>query len=113
MVRFILPEGYEGVFIVQRSSAVKRVITEELVLEIPESGILTISEKNCLDHWHSSIAEYSNGKPILIVLPGSKAKGLRYLSTDHEGKSYFLIGNASDEQFFHSSRVREPGPLKK
>jgi hypothetical protein len=121
-IKFIVPVGFRGAFAVVEDRDAPPVRQEDdlSVYEIPQSGLLSTSSVMPLREWHTASAAFSDASPLLVkggspVTPYSDGEiKLRYLYTDSDGRTYFLVGTESEqaEALKHGSALHLGGVRK-
>lgn len=116
---FVLPEGFSGVFVVKREKNPSLDPTNH-VINVNETGVAIVHSEIPLDAWHTASAKFSSDEKIAVEPTHPDGIGLRYLTTNSRGESFFVIGTKSDEDNFHLNRndrslggIREAGSVKK
>jgi hypothetical protein len=68
-VRFILPDGYRGIFRLVVDPHAGQPTQEKgvWVYRIPETGLLGVKERWPFSEWHSTAAFYSGGKSLAVA----------------------------------------------
>jgi hypothetical protein len=98
-VRFVLPEGFHGVFQIceDKKRAVDLIKTNEMLLIIvPTNGLVVVKDSSFLEEWHGYSAEFPDGKLISEVDFDTNAVVLHDLFSKGDISSgstnYFLVG---------------------
>jgi hypothetical protein len=116
-LRFVLPDGYRGVFVLAADPSAPAVFPERdntYVYVIPASGQLNVRTLAPLEQWHSTSAVSTSGAPIPAAQtspaePYSGEVRLHHLVTDSAGRSYFLVG--TDAEAVQASKRGPPFSL--
>lgn len=98
-VRFVLPEGFRGVFEIsvdgQNGSALVKSNGTFLVV-VPRNGKVVLRDDSFLTRWHSETAVYPDGSLLTSEAPDTNVVALRGLhSMGH--RSWWLVG--TDREF--------------
>jgi hypothetical protein len=122
-ISFIVPAGFRGAFVVAEDRNAPPVRREGgvSIYEIPRDGLLSTSSVNPLREWHTATATFSDATRLPVggsspVEPYADTEvKLRYLYTDSNGRTYFLIGTESEqaETLKHRAGLRLGGVPKR
>lgn len=69
-VRFRLPEGFHGMFLIQESqktAGLSQVTDGHIVIDVPATGIVQVRGVNFLRIWHAESAAFQNGREIELI----------------------------------------------
>ncbi len=114
-IEFILPDNYYGVFkiVLDKRRGQEIIASDEKVrYSIPFSGVLFVKNVEPLRSWHKAVAKFQNGTVIPIEPPEINTDdivALRYLVSDSNNQTFFLIGTASDKARFLQNTDRTLG----
>jgi hypothetical protein len=104
-IKFILPAGFCGAFIVAEDPAAPSASQEDevTVYEIPENGLLRTISVQPLHEWHSATAMFSDGRPLPVATGGPIEPydqveiKLYSLYSDANRRNYFLVGTEAEQ----------------
>src|SRR6478672_6051102 len=73
-IEFVLPVGFKGPFVTVKEPDGQSCKPKhgKLVLEVPESGVLTIKDDRVFGPWHRLGARYADGTPLPIEVEAPK-----------------------------------------
>lgn len=123
-VHFVLPTGYEGIIVIKedRENGIElKKRHDAYSIEVPQNGEVRLKSLDPLRGWHSTSAEFGDGKPVLWCFEGRRDVApstviLQEESMDSNGNNWYLIGPKEIIDYYIQNRyeldrIRRPGRM--
>lgn len=108
-IEFRIPKGFRGpikIFAVPGAGQHKRQ-DGHLVVNVPQDGVLKLSDTLAFAKWHSEFVSFADGTPISIGFAHEVNKegiALWSMSRDHEGTVFFFVGTRNERDDWEASQ---------
>jgi hypothetical protein len=88
----ILPEGYAGVFRIEKDSANGQDLAKCVGVwefKIPDEGLLLVKDLSPFHDWHEQIVEYPSGRPVAVTALDTRLGKRRVAPNREESSTQF------------------------
>jgi hypothetical protein len=91
-INIILPEGYAGVFRIEKNAANGQDLAKRdgaWVFKIPADGLLLVKDLSPFHDWHEQIVEYPSGRPVAVTALDTRLGKRRVAPNREESSTQF------------------------
>ena len=114
VIEYVFPVDFKGSFALiaeSRDGAKIKRRDNVLVMDVPTSGVLRITDPLPTHNWHRSRAYYSDGRALQIAGPGTpvppESIALRRVATFENKEEWYVVGTYEEAASLQESLLRD------